>query len=375
MHAPMHRTTVPTRFAARLLVAAVAAALIVTIGASSSSAGSGVRAVRVASGLQGPAAFTFTPKGTIVYLERATGEVRVRNPATDFDRLFFRIRGVNGEGERGALGVALHPRWPRKPFVYVYATRRVDGKLRNQILRIRERGGDGVGFTTIVSTPASSSPYHNGGRILFGPDGKLYAIVGDGHSAANAQDLTRDLRGKILRMNPDGSVPATNPSIGGERSRLFAYGIRNSFGFAFDPENGNLWETENGPECNDEINFVQPGDNYAWGPSQNCPDTNRDGPAPRRLPEVNFASPIGITGAAFCDGCGLPGRQGDMLFGDCCGGGRLRRVTLDAARDDVASGPTVMLDSPGGSVLSMEVGPNGRIYFSDANAIYRLRPA
>jgi len=380
MHTPTLPVTAPTRLvprrlAPRVLAVAIAAALVVTVGASASSAGSGVRAVRVASGLRGPAAFTFSPKGTIVYLERATGQVRFRNPATDFDRLFFRIRGVNGEGERGALGVALHPRWPEKPFVYVYVTRRAGGKLRNQILRIRERGGDGVGFTTIVSTPASSSPYHNGGRILFGPDGKLYAIVGDGHSAANAQDLSRDLRGKILRMNPDGSVPATNPTIGGDRSRIFAFGIRNSFGFAFDPDNGNLWETENGPECNDEINLVRPGDNYGWGASANCPNTNQSGPVPRRAPEVTFASPIGITGAAFCDGCGLPGRQGDLLFGDCCGGGRIRRVTLDAARDDVASGPTVMLDSPGGSVLSMEVGPSGRIYFSDFSAIYRLRPA
>jgi aldose sugar dehydrogenase len=376
MHSSTHPMTVPTRLALRMLAVALVAALVVTVGATASSAGSGVRAVRVASGLQGPAAFTFAPNGTIVYLERATGEVRFRNPATDFDRLFFRIRGVNGEGERGALGVALHPRWPEKPFLYVFVTRRAGGKLRNQILRIRERGGDGVGFTTILSTRASSSPYHNGGRILFGPDRKLYAIVGDGHTASNAQDRSRNLRGKILRLNPDGSVPATNPSIGGDRSRIFAYGIRNSFGFAFDPETGTLWETENGPACNDEINLVQPGDNYGWGgASEGCPDTNESGPAPRRAPEVNFPSPIGITGAAFCDGCGLPGRQGDLLFGDCCDGGRIRRVTLDAARDDVASGPTVMLDSPGGSVLSMEVGPGGRIYFSDFNAIYRLRPA
>jgi quinoprotein glucose dehydrogenase len=359
-----------------MLAVALVAALVVTVGATASSAGSGVRAVRVASGLRGPAAFTFAPNGTIVYLERATGEVRFRNPASDFDRLFFRIRGVNDEGERGALGVALHPRWPEKPFLYVYVTRRADGKLRNQILRIRERGGDGVGFTTILSTRASSRPYHNGGRILFGPDRKLYAIVGDGHTASNAQDLSRNLRGKILRMNPDGSVPGTNPTIGGDRSRIFAFGIRNSFGFTFDPATDNLWETENGPACNDEINLVQPGGNYGWGgASEGCPDTNESGPAPRRVPEVNFASPIGITGAAFCDGCGLPGRQGDLLFGDCCGGGRIRRVTLDAARDDVASGPTAMLDSPGGSVLSMEVGPAGRIYFSDFNAIYRLRPA
>ena len=357
----------------RLLTIALGASLIAAIAAGPASAGGGVRAVRVASGLNGSAAFTFTPNGTIVYLERGTGEVRFRNPKTDFDRRFFDIKGVNGDGERGALGVALHPNWPRKPFVYVYVTRSVNGNLRNQIVRIRERNGRGVGLSTILSTPASSSPYHNGGRIMFGPDGKLYAIVGDGHSAGNAQDVTGDLRGKILRMNPDGSVPGTNPMIGGRRSRIFAYGIRNSFGFTFDPQTDDLWETENGPECNDEINLVRAGDNYAWGASQSCPDTNQDGPAPRRLPEVSFSSTIGITGAAFCDGCGLPGREGDLLFGACCDGGLLRRVVLDAARDDVASGPVTMLTAPGGSILSMEVGPNGSIYFSDSSSIYRLR--
>lgn len=364
------------RTVTRLLTVALTTSLIAGLVALPASAGGGgVRAARVAGGLNGSAAFTFTPKGAIVYLERGTGEVRFLNPKTDFDRRFFDIKGVNGDGERGALGVALHPNWPRKPFVYVFVTRSMNGNLRNQIVRIRERNGRGAGLTTIMSSPASSSPYHNGGRIAFGPDGKLYAIVGDGHSAGNAQDLTGNLRGKILRMNPDGSVPGTNPTIGGKRTRIFAYGIRNSFGFAFDPMTGDLWETENGPECNDEINLVRRGDNYAWGSSQSCPDTNQDGPAPRRLPEFNFSSTIGITGAAFCDGCGLPGRQGDLLFGACCDGGLLRRVVLDAARDDVASGPFTMLTAPGGSILSMEVAPNGSIYFSDSNSIYRLRAA
>jgi quinoprotein glucose dehydrogenase len=360
-----------TDLLARAILTAIV--LVATIAAAAGPAQGAIRARRVAGGLNRPAAFTLTRTGTIVYLERGTGEVRFRNPRTGFDRRFFRIRGVNGSGERGALGVALHPRWPAKPFVYVYVTRSVGGTLRNQIVRIRSRGGVGRNLTTILSTPASSSPYHNGGRILFGPDGKLYAIVGDGHDSANAQDLTKNLRGKMLRLNPDGSVPRTNPRIGGRRTRIFAFGIRNSFGFAFDPQGGRLWETENGPACNDEINLVRPGGNYAWGPNESCPDTNRDGPAPRRLPKVNFSSTIGITGAAFCDGCGLgAAREGDLFFGACCDGGILRRVTLDAMRTDVVGGPARVLASPGNAIHSMEVGPSGRIYFSDANGIYRL---
>lgn len=365
-------TTTRPRTAALVATTLVAAVMAATSATPAAAGGGGVRAVRVQGGLNNPAAFTFTPKGAIVYLERGSGEVRFLNPKSGFDRRFFRIKGVSGSGERGALGVALHPGWPEKPFVYVYVTRRSGGSLRNQIVRIRERGGRGRGLTTILSTPASASPYHNGGRIVFGPDRKLYAIVGDGHDAGNAQDLTGNLRGKILRLNPDGSAPGTNPTIDGRRGRMFAYGIRNSFGFTFDPETGDLWETENGPECNDEINLVLSGENYGWGSGQDCPNTNQDGPSPR-LPKLNFASPIGITGAAFCDGCGLAGREGDLVFGACCDGGQLRRISLNGPRDDVVGSPVTMLDGPGGTILSVEAAPNGTIYFSDSGAIYRLR--
>jgi glucose/arabinose dehydrogenase len=355
-------------------VGVVGAAVAVLLGAAPASAGAtpDVRVVMVAR-LNQPVGFTFTPAGRIVYLERATGEVRILDPSSERDRLWHRITGVDSEGERGALGVALHPRWPRMPYVYIYVSRAPrSGALRNQVLRLRIRDGRSVHREVLLNSPIGGRANHNGGRIAFGPDGKLYVVIGDGgEDPGTAQALVGEPRGKILRMNPDGSVPASNPF----GSHVWSYGHRNSIGFAFDPKLGELWETENGPECNDEINLVQPGDNYGWGASASCPDTNQSGPAPRRQPEVNFASTIGITGAAFCDGCGLPGRQGDLVFGDCCGGGRIRRVSLDAARDDVASGPTVMLDSPGGSVLSMEVGPNGRIYFSDFSAIYRLRPA
>ncbi len=161
------------RTGVRLGTIAIAATMLVALAQGPATAGGrGVRAVTVADGLNGSAAFTFTPKGTIVYLERGTGEVRFLNPKTDFDRRFFDIKAVRSDGERGALGVALHPNWPRKPFVYVYVTRSIDGNIRNQILRIRERNGRGVGFTTILSSP-SPAGNHNGGRIAFGPDGKL----------------------------------------------------------------------------------------------------------------------------------------------------------------------------------------------------------
>ena len=362
-----------TWFAATLAALALTATTLVAGAAGSAAAGTAVSTVKVKGGLNDPAGFTFTPKGVIVYAERGTGEIRYLNPATDNDRLLMKIPGVDGSGERGALGVALHPRWPAKRFVYVYVTRSTSDGLRNQIVRIRDENGAATTMKVLLSVPASADPYHNGGRISFGPDRKLYAIVGDGHDPTNAQDRTNNLRGKILRLNPDGSIPADNP--GGHK--WWSYGHRNSFGFTFDPQTGSLWETENGPECNDELNLVVRGGNYAWGPNETCTgtapeNTNQDG-ANRRLPEEWWVSTVGITGAAFCDGCGLgAAAEGDLFIGACCDDTNdLWQADLNGARDGVA-GLAELGTVPGGAIYSMEVGPNGSIYFSDYEAIYRL---
>ncbi len=133
---------------------------------------------------------------------------------------------------------------------------------------------------------------------------------------------------------------------------MFAFGIRNSFGFTFDPQTDSLWETENGPECNDEINLIVGGGNFGWGPSETCGgsspgNTNNSGPTPRLLPKLWFDGTIGITGDAFCDGCGLgAGVEGQLFFGDV-NTGVLRRVALNAARDDVSGAAIDVLDAPG----------------------------
>lgn len=330
-----------------------------------------IRAKAILGGLNVPTAFAFGPDDTLWYVEKTTGLIRVADLAVGTDRRFFDVPGVNGEGERGMLGIALHPEFPAKPFVYVYATRSVQGRLRNQILRLTDTGGEGSKLRVLFSAPASASPYHNGGRILFGPDGMLYAIVGDGHDAANAQDLSDDDRGKILRMTPNGRSPTSNPF---PRSRIWAYGIRNSFGFAFDPRTGRLWETENGPACNDELNRIVGGRNYGWGPSQTCSgqaprNTNRDGTRPV-LPKLWYTPTIAPTGIAFCELCDLGARNTGALFFGAYKTGQIRRVSLNGKRLDVA-GQTIVYTHPGG-ILSIEVGPDRGLYFSDVTGIFEL---
>ena len=348
----------------------IAVFVIAMLWGTAASAGAAIKIRPVATGLNGPSGFTFAPNGTIWYLERGTGEVRTLDPATGNRHLVFTIGGVDGSGERGALGIALHPRWPKKQVVFAYVTRMSGGQLQNQLVRFTVNNGNGSGLKVLLRTPASSSPYHNGGRILFGPGNKLFVVIGDGHNSANSQDRSNNLRGKILRLDPDGTASAGNPF-----GRIWSYGHRNSFGFTFDPRTGRLWETENGPECTDEINLIAKGANYGWGPNESCSlpkpqGINNSGPKPRHMPKRYFGSTIGITGAAFCHRCGIGSLNGDLVFGDV-NSGSIRAIGLNHKRNDFATAPHIIKTAPSG-VHSVEVSPNRHLFFSTANGIYRL---
>jgi glucose/arabinose dehydrogenase len=323
------------------------------------------------SALAFPAAFTVTPGGShILYGERFTGRIRRLNLATGTITPFFKVPNVAAAGEQGLLGLALHPSYPNNTRVWAFVTRTVSGRATNQLLRIR---ADGTGFTVLRSFPTGER--HNGGRIMFGPDGKLYVVVGENGSPSLAQNLA-SLAGKVLRLNADGTVPSDNPRAG---SPIIAYGIRNSFGFTFDPKTARLWETENGPTCNDEVNLVArlTLENFGWGPSQTCSspppaprNTNQDGPSPV-LPKLFFATPPALTGAAFCRQCGLSS-DGRLFFGDF-NTGKIRRATLTSARTAIAS-QAPFYDHPD-AVLSLETPVDGGpIYFSTTTNIFRLNP-
>ena len=325
----------------------------------------------VATDLDHPATFVFDDNGAIFYGERLTGEIRRIDPATGKNTSVFTIPHVVGDvaNEQGLVGLTLPPDFPKDSWLYAYATRMVNGVARDQILRITLDGARGTSMHLVLDVQVAGER-HNGGRVLFGPDGMLYVVVGETYDSKLAQDRSVN-GGKVLRMTPTGEVPADNPFAG---SRIYSYGNRNSFGLAFDPQTGDLWETENGPECNDELNRILPGRNYGWGPSETCDgsapaDTNGDGPKPV-LPLVFYDTTIGPTGIAFCDGCGLgTAREGHLFFGSF-NTGDIHEVTLDADRSGVVRDATPF--NHGNLVLSIETGPDGALYFSDGVGIFRL---
>jgi glucose/arabinose dehydrogenase len=206
----------------------------------------------IATGLDVPWGIAFLPNRDALVSERNSGRI-LRIPLNGgAKRVVMRIPGVDtsGTSEGGLLGLAVSPTYARDHWVYAYFTTPSD----NRIVRFHLGGS-----VHPILTGLRRGDIHNGGRIAFGPDGKLYAGVGETGDSALAQDRT-SLNGKILRMNPDGSVPAGNPF---GQSLVWSYGHRNVQGLAWDSA-GRLWATEFGQNRFDEVNLIRPGHDYGW---------------------------------------------------------------------------------------------------------------
>jgi glucose/arabinose dehydrogenase len=274
-----------------------------------------------------------------------------------------------GYSERGLLGLAISPTFSTDHYVYAFYSDA--DRSRQHVIRWTDCAGEGGDPTNLIDLPAGSDCCHKGGRLAFGPDGKLYVTLGEEHSAAAAQD-TSDPRGKVLRYNPDGSVPADNPFGGG--NPVWAYGFRNPFGIAFSAS-GQLAVTSNGPTGDAGspstgydvvIASVKRGAGYQWpncygyshplgsgscGTGQVEPDWSSEG------------STVVPTGAAFVDDSGPSGYAGHLVFCNYSGG--MRILSPGTPHATVTAGPA-------NCALDVKQGPDHALYYSDSTQIYRL---
>ena len=213
-----------------------------------------------------PVSMAWTPDGTRLFFdEQATGDVRVATADGTVLPQPFAHLDVDASSETGLLGVAVDPGFPQQPWIYVYYSDPALGL--NRLVRFRADGDVAAGPPRVLMEGlGSQNRYHNGGAPVFGADGMLYVTVGESHQPSFAQD-PNSIGGKVLRLAPDGSVPPDNPIPG---NPLFTLGHRNSFGICVDPATGDLWETENGPTSDDEINLLRAGGTMA-GPTSWAP--------------------------------------------------------------------------------------------------------
>jgi len=323
-----------------LLVAIICSLVVFACAVTDSegdSAGAGAVRGEVATGLEVPWGIAFLPGGDALVSERTTGRILRIPRGGGRPRVVRRLSGVDtAAGEGGLLGLAVSPHYSRDRLVYAYYTSSED----NRIVRFRLNGPQHV-----VLDGLAASSIHNGGRIAFGPDGKLYAGVGDAGNSEVSQD--RDsLNGKILRLNPDGSVPSDNPF----GSPVWSYGHRNVQGLAWDRA-GRLWATEFGQDTTDEVNLIRKGRNYGWPIVEGRSDDSRF-VKPKVTWSTSEASP---SGAAIARG---------RLYVGALAGERLWRVPLNGPR---AGKPRALLSGRYGRLRTVVRAPGGRLWVSTSN--------
>ncbi|MGH2694881.1 MAG: PQQ-dependent sugar dehydrogenase [Actinomycetota bacterium] len=300
----------------------------------------------------------------IFFTEKDTGKVRVLIGRSLRKRACVNL-DVNANGYRGALGIVLHPNYKRNHYLYVYYTNA--SPLENRVTRFTVRSNRCRDRKHIVTGIEASSDGHLGGQLEFA-GGKLFVSVGDQGSPSNSQDTSNRL-GKILRYNPNGGVPSDNPFTGSlDDTSVWAYGLRNPFGLTKKPGTKKLFATDNGPDCDDELNRIRKGRNYGWGPGYEC-GTAGVGDDPES-PLLRWSGIIAPTDPWWYKGR-LKRLSGDIYVGDFSAG-RLHRIVINAKGTRVRRDRVIFKGNDG--ILDVAKGPGRWLYFLTQSAIRRVVP-
>lgn len=321
-------------------------------GASAETGPVEVQTSVLTTNLEAPWGLAFLPDGNALVTERDSGRVLSVSPSGEAEEV--QTLPADGSGEGGLLGLALSPDYENDGFVYAYYTTAEDNRV------VRFRLGE---EPEPILTGIPVNTFHNGGRISFGPDGMLYVGTGDAGDTASSQDPNA-LGGKILRLNTDGSVPADNPF---PDNPTYSYGHRNVQGLAWDAE-GRLYATEFGQNTYDEVNLIEPGQNYGW------PNVEGDGGEAQGYVDpistwpTSEASPSGAT--VFTDG-GIPQWQGDFFMA-ALRGERLWRLDLD--ENGAVAGREELLTGQAGRLRHVAQAPDGSLWILTNNRDGRGSP-
>ncbi|HCE03117.1 MAG TPA: hypothetical protein DEQ98_07735 [Acidobacteria bacterium] len=346
-----------------------------------------IRVSVVTKELSHPWAIAFLPNSDMLVTERP-GRLRlIRGGALDPEPISG-VPEVRPDGNGGLMDVALHPRFSENGLVYLTYTKPVgNGMGAPALARGRLEAGALADVHDLLVTEAYEGNSGLNGRVVFGRDGKVYMSTG-GRVAQVAQD-PMSLRGKILRLNDDGSVPADNPFADrpGYRPEIYTLGHRNTLGLILHPESGEIWNHENGPNGGDEINVILPGRNYGWPlvsfgrlypGSRVSEHPTREG---LESPLVVWLPAIAVAGMAIYTGDQFPAWRrnvfvGSLREGGIPGTGHLQRVVFNADTEELRR--ESLLTELRQRIRDVRQGPDGFLYLltdEDDGALLRLQPA
>ncbi|WKB54237.1 PQQ-dependent sugar dehydrogenase [Eleftheria terrae] len=311
----------PRRLPSALLAAA---AVWAAVAGGTAGAAERLKTVAVARGLQYPWGLAFLPDGRMLVTERP-GRLRIVSARGELSPPVQGLPAVDSGGQGGLLDVALDPHYAENGWIYLSYAEPGDGGNGTAVARAKLQGQRLTDLSVIFrQSPKFKGGNHFGSRLVFGRDGRLFITLGDRFSLRQQAQSAGDTIGKVVRIEPDGRVPADNPLVGkpGARPEIWSWGHRNIQGAALHPQTGELWTHEHGPQGGDEVNLTERGKNYGWpvitygreyGTGFKIGEgTAKDG---MEQPLVHWVPSIAPSGMAFLTSDRYPGWQGSLFVG------------------------------------------------------------
>jgi glucose/arabinose dehydrogenase len=339
----------------------------------------------VTKGLTHPWGMAFLPDGSILITERPGCLRIVRNGVLD-PKPIAGLPPISSQGLSGLMDVALHPRFAENKFVYLTYHKPADS---GRYATLARGTWDGTALTNVKELFVADATTE-ASRIVFGRDGMIYMSLGRSTEGANAPSQDpNNYGGKLLRLRDDGTVPPDNPFVGkaGYKPEIYTLGHRNQLGLAVNPESGQIWASEQGPNGGDEVNIIQAGKNYGWpvisqGRSYAGPRVS-DQPVREGMeqPHIVWIPSIALSGMTFYTGERFPGWKRNLFVGGLRQGesprtGQLQRIEFNDKWEEVRREP--MLRELGQRIRDVRQGPDGYLYLlteeNDA-ALIRIEPA